>query len=785
MRQRGRDQGEARETRVVVPLADRVGAVIRLAAALLAPVIVVLAVALGLPQLDPAREGLAVSNVTDELADPGPGAALLRPERPGQGRDPVSRDTRRVLDTARATSSTAVSAVADTAELGVSIDALSPSVVPDKGVVTISGRVSNPTSDTWSGLNVYLCTSSHPMTTSDEIQLSVESDPELPVCSRTATYVTIDELAPGESAPYTVRAPRAELGISGQPGVYWFNIQVLGTNSDGRDGVSDGRARSFLSLLAAKPAPTPVPTTVVVPFRRATLHEADGSLSGEEEWATDLAPGGRLANLLSFVEGAGAAPVTLLVDPAILDAVAQVAAGNPPRLLGDTTPEDDEGDGDGDAGDEGAEPEQPTSDDLDDADRERAAAWLTRFRAVAGLHTVLGLPYGDQDLAAAARHDASLHETAREQSADAFDAHGVAATPAVVPPSGLLSDAALSLAGTDATILLSDAALPEEYADDPLPPAAVEFAGRSVGIYDDGVPSGGPGPNERRDPVALRQRILADAVVRSLSGDPRPLVVNLPADFDPGVASAQFFPGLDRPFVVLGADPIPAGTDLPEVEQLTYPQRQAERELPSTSFAAARGLARAGGVLDGLLPQNDTVGTVATREALSTTSYAVRDDPYTAAASALAGTRWLDTRLQAVTITAPEFVILASDNGPFAVTVRNGLDQPIRIRILAHSSDQLVIKAPALIELGPGARQTVNLSAQARSIGVHPVRLVATDEEGRALGASEETSVRSNQVGRIIWVVMGTGVGILFLAIAVRLTRRIRQHRQTQKASTA
>ena len=48
------------------------------------------------------------------------------------------------------------------------------------------------------------------------------------------------------------------------------------------------------------------------------------------------------------------------------------------------------------------------------------------------------------------------------------------------------------------------------------------------------------------------------------------------------------------------------------------------------------------------------------------------------------------------------------------------------------------------------------------------------DESGRPLGAAEEISVRSNKVGRIIWVIMGAGVGILFLAIAVRLVRRVR-----------
>jgi len=113
------------------------------------------------------------------------------------------------------------------------------------------------------------------------------------------------------------------------------------------------------------------------------------------------------------------------------------------------------------------------------------------------------------------------------------------------------------------------------------------------------------------------------------------------------------------------------------------------------------------------------------------------------------------------------------------VTVTNDLDQPVRLRILARTRDDLVIKAPQIIELEAGTQQSVTLSAQADSIGVHSLRLIATDESGRPLGSTAEISVRSNKVGRIIWVIMGVGVGILFLAIAVRLVRRVRGARAT------
>ena len=101
------------------------------------------------------------------------------------------------------------------------------------------------------------------------------------------------------------------------------------------------------------------------------------------------------------------------------------------------------------------------------------------------------------------------------------------------------------------------------------------------------------------------------------------------------------------------------------------------------------------------------------REALCTASYMLRDDPVSAQVRADASTGWLDARLQKVGIEAPSFVLLSSDKGPFAVTVTNDLDQPVRVRIKAQTRDDLVIQAPEQIDLEAETRQTVDLTAEA------------------------------------------------------------------------
>ena len=49
-----------------------------------------------------------------------------------------------------------------------------------------------------------------------------------------------------------------------------------------------------------------------------------------------------------------------------------------------------------------------------------------------------------------------------------------------------------------------------------------------------------------------------------------------------------------------------------------------------------------------------------------------------------------------------------------------------------------------------------------------------TDTDGTPLGSSDSLPIRSNRVSNVIWLILGTGVALLFGAILVRLFRRIR-----------
>lgn len=731
---------------------DRVGAVIRLAAALVVPVAAVAATVVWGPDVLGGHDQLAISTIVAEAVPPGAPDDLSAPA-PGA--------TRKAATGTRATPRR-TPLVVDDDPLRVTIRSLSPAVIPHRGKVTIKGTVVNRSSDAWFEPKVYPINSAFPMTSAAELREAAALDPTVFVGQRITSpdvFVDLPDLRPGDRARFTIKVPRDELdsnALSGQPGVYWIGAQVLAGDENGvRDGLAKGRARTFIPLLGDRA--DPVVTSLVVPLRASTLRDDDGVVADTDGWAEQLAPGGRLANLVDFVAAAGSAPVTWLVDPAVLDTVQRLADGNPRRSLKPTVAPD---------------ADAPAA---DDPLALTAQAWLDRTTASLASHRVLALPYGDLDVASATRNLPELYTAARDLSADRLDELGADARPAVVPPSGQLDAQALpALSGDD--VLLSDAALPDDGAGEAGPPTTVQVDDQAVGVYDGSLTTTATG--RAIDAVSLRQRILAEAAVRSLARGDRDLLVVLPPDFDPGRSPQEFFEGLDQEFVELLSTSSPVATDdTREVNALAYPDRESEAELSTSALDTARSLTDAGETLDRLLPDNDTIGRELRAEALASTSYLVRDEPFEAALAASSALDWVDTQLGRVTIDAPEFVILSARSGPFAVTVRNRLDQPVAVQIRATRNPRLVIEAPEEIELAPDSQRTVNLSAQAGSIGVHSVRLLVTDKSGQPLGSEVEVSIRSNQVGRVIWVIMGGGVGILFLAIAVRLVRRVRAAR--------
>ena len=654
--------------------------------------------------------------------------------------------------------------------LGVTIDSLTPSVLPASGKVTITGTVTNTTDETWTGVNVYPLTSTGlPITTVDQLDAAAHVPSDFVVGERILEVIfQIPTLTAGQVVPYTLRVPRRYLGRS--EGVHWLGVHALAQNADGRDDVADGKARTFLPLV--RDDRRTVDAALVLQLRRRIDYEVDGRIADPQRWAQDLAPGGRLRDVVELGASGGDRPITWLMDPAVVATVNALVAGNASRMPAPAEPED-------------PTTESPTPPPLDggtsaaaaDPDSVVAAAtegqvWLDRLRQALDGEELLALPYGDVDASAASQLQPDLLADAQSTSATVMAALGLVGSPALGSPSGFLSPSAIATAAPTTALLVTDASVGLDA------PAVASLDGHEVVLTSSTAAQGGPGPDDPLAMVAMRQRILSEAAVRLLSPGREPLVVALPADWRPTDASG-FFPGLDVDWLRLGH--LSDVTDQPPeplaLEDLVYPAFQQDYELDSDNFVAASRLTGAGETLQDVLVDIPTVGDAVSREAFTETAYWQRAQAAAAAAAADRSRAWIEATLGRVTVDGPPSVTLSSATGSFPATLHNGLEEPVAIRLAAVPSAGLTVDVPDVIELDAGESVRLRLSARTERVGAHSVRLVVAANDGTPLGATAELPIRSNQVSQIIWIIIVAGGGLLFGAIAVRLFRRFRQSR--------
>ncbi|WP_460865731.1 DUF6049 family protein [Nocardioides pakistanensis] len=677
----------------------------------------------------------------------------------------------------------------DRPPLSVTIDTMTPAAVPRRGRITLTGRITNDSEETWTDLDVYLFASTTPMTTSAELEEATATGETADVGGRLTgpgQYDEVDDLEPGETTDYRISLPRADLGLEA-PGVYWIGVHVLGTTAEGRLEGADGRARTFITSMAPRgPRAT---LSLVLPLRAPVRRTTEGRLDNVDLWTDRFADDGRLRRLLDLARTGSDVPVTWLVDPAVLEAARSLGEGNPDFDLTTSAAGPDGETPGGVVTESPGQSEGATPDGPDDPEEEltrispeaaAAATWLEDFTELATEHTVLHVPYADVDAASLLR--SGFDETfaaATELGERAMADLGVESEPVVAPLDGLLPNAALEHLDADTDLLLSQRAAPRTDA------GVVQVEGDTEAVLtSEAARVGGPAPTAPFAALALRQRILAEAAVHALSGPAgQPLVVSLPELWDPGVdwPVADFFGGLEAPWLSLVDVPFARATSTPEPYdgQLFYSRASRRAEIPDANVLATQDLTTAGSLLGDLLTGEDSISEQVGRAALAASSVHARRQPRRAVLRTRRIAGEVRGRLQQVTIEGSPLVTMSSETGNFSVTVVNGLAEPVTVGIKAQTgSEDLVIRAPDLVSLGAGQRASVRLAVTATDTGVHSVRLLPTTRDGRELGHSTTVKVRSSQVGLVIWLVMGVG-GIVFVAaIVVRIWRRVRDSRR-------
>ncbi|MEI4271634.1 DUF6049 family protein [Klenkia sp. LSe6-5] len=246
----------------------------------------------------------------------------------------------------------------------VTISSLEPRTVTPDSTVVVGMTLTNDSDDTITDLSVRLQRGER-LTSRDDLAADVAEPSAGEVAQAPFQPVTNTVLEPGDDAFFQFSTPAADLALT-EDGVYPVLVNVNGT----RGGLVErvGELSTYLPVFSAA---TSSRTSVawLWPLTDRPHRDASGAFT-DDELADSVAPDGRLDRALDVLEelpdGGRTVPVTLAVDPALVEVLQEMARGY-------------------------------TVDGATGRGTADAVSWLDRLRALAAVHPVVALPYADVD----------------------------------------------------------------------------------------------------------------------------------------------------------------------------------------------------------------------------------------------------------------------------------------------------------------------------------------------------------------------------------------------------
>ncbi len=658
-----------------------------------------------------------------------------------------------------------------TTGLAVSLDKIQPaSLAPHKDLV-LKGVVTNTGAKAWRDAQVYLDIESQPATTRgalDSFRTNTEN-----FGTRVIEFGRFDEigrLKPGTATRYKLSIPYGKLPISRDPGVYHVGATVIAADRDGTR-APVARVDTVIPLLpdAATGPLTPTGVVTMIPLAAPIHRQADGTFL-DDSLAQLIAIGGQLNNLLDFVATAPPNTLEVVLDPALRQAIADMAGGYRVRSLTQVSA--------GEAGVTGT----------GQADAKR---WLTELDSALRAQDLLFMPWGSPDASALGAHALPGVVDAAVRASQRYAAQQrITATVASWPYAGASTRRGLAIASRAGVPLrfISQRSLTalrgEPRRSYPptqvLVPTAVGQVTALVTRTDIAGARIGP---ELSGPQLLRD-IVAEATVRSLDNETvATSVVAVPFGWDPGVTTtrAELAKAYNFPTVMpQTASSAAQESAVPYAGAVAMPK--AISPLPTELLGAIKQLRDKGRIFTDLVSdQNSAVPRFDQILAASGTSL-WRDDLPARVAVTERATQESVKSVDKVTVTGPTFVALSSATGRFPLTVTNGLSVPVTVEVVVRAENPAVtVDAISPLTLDPGQRRDIEATARSDGSGLTGVKVRLTTLSHRPVGQPWTFDVRSTQIGVAIWVVMGVGAAILFGAAGRRIVQRVRAGRLTPR----
>lgn len=660
--------------------------------------------------------------------------------------------------------------------LVVTIDKVGPGIIrPDKTLV-VRGTVANPGKTQWLDAQAYLQITTGPATTLRDLQTFASAPGTFLPESTIVEYGLFDQLGdvpPGHRRPFRLAIPWDKLEITGEPGVYRVSVKVVAGTKAGRDPADAPSTSTLMPLLPSRSSGVvPAQMVTLLPISAPVKRLSDGAFA-DDSLRGLLSAVGRLDNVLEWAALAPPDTLQIVIDPALLTAITDMADGYRVQAA------------------------PPSTETVPGRGRVEAETWLARYRVVADAQHVMYLPWGGPAVNSLLDDHVPGPVIAALASSETYRrAHpgGTAVAGWLTEGSaGIRAVTVMRHIGFDLQIV-SQASLPglASY------PASGRYVPSHVAITGDGrhihalvtaTDLGGLPTTRATSALQFRQRLIADAAVRSLSGRTDGVAVTaLPFGWDPG--SVATYQGMRRAFAlpVVVAQSAVGALDRPGTPYRGR-VRPGATEFPALSpdvIEAIHDLRLSSGSLAAIVSPAVVAERDFQRVFAMSGSAQWRVSAETGVRLISKAATAARERLAKVTITGPPFVAMSSNSGRFPLTVTNGLARTITLRISVVSQDPALTIAPVdPIQLTPGQQRDVQVVTTAAGSGVTSVRARLATTDGTRFGTPWKFDVRSTQIGLVIWIVMGVGGTILFGAAGYRIVNRIRGNETPRRQAPA
>lgn len=638
----------------------------------------------------------------------------------------------------------------------------------------LAGTVTNTGDHPWTDAKVYLSIASEPAISKAGLDaFAADEDGFGTTINDLGLFDQIGRLDPGSRTSWHLAVPFQRLPL-GSAGVYQVGATLLASNAEGRDQVADARIGTTIPYLTADLArPRPTAVVTLIPLTAPVVRRADGTFV-DDSLATLVSSGGRLRNVVDLAARAPPKSLELVVDPALRQAVQDMAKGYAVQSLDEQT--------------QGIDARAGTG-QLD------AAAWLDDLEKLRQSQRIALLPWGNPASSSLADAelpgvvDAAVVSSQRYASEQFFNQSVVDwQNNGATTRRGL----AVSRRAGAAVHVVSEDSLPALSNGQPgtYPPAQVTVNTQPGPLTAVVARSdiGGEPFTSSLTAVEFRQAIMAEATVRSLGEENLSTsVIAAPFNWDPGMSSlVDLAAGYHYPTVAAESLSVLAQR-LPRLYQGSVQLSSRQPALSTAVLDAIKGLRDTGRVYTDLLTEHRKVAMSFDQQLAESGSSVWRWQPKRGAALTHQLSRRMAGQVSQVSLTGPAFVAMSSSSGPFPLTVSNGLDVAVTVNVSVDPLNKALQITPIeTLHLGPGQSRDIQVQSKADGSGLTQVRARLSTASGRPFGRPLDFNIRATQIGLAIWVAMGVGLVALFLSAARRIYKRARgEGFQTRAKSTA